>query len=193
MGMHADIGRRIVIYGPSGSGKSTLGRKLGERLGLPYIELDAIFYYRPNWEDRPVEDFRAEVTKLLMNHPEGWIFDGNYSMVRDLILPHADTVVWLRLPFRIVYSRLVRRTLGRSWRHESLWGTNVETWRKTFSREGMLWWGIRHWREHHRKTEAALREAPAGAEVIVLRRPAEVAALVERAEAVAHAAPSLEA
>jgi hypothetical protein len=110
------------------------------------------------------------------------VIDGNYSAVRDLILPNAETVVWLRLPFPIVYARLVRRTLGRAWTHEPLWGVNYETWREIFlSRESMLVWGIRRWREHHRKTRAALREARAlGLRIIVLRSPAAVGAFLER-------------
>jgi adenylate kinase family enzyme len=38
------IGRRIAIYGPTGSGKTTFGRALGQRLGLPVIDLDTIFW-----------------------------------------------------------------------------------------------------------------------------------------------------
>ena len=63
--MPYEVGRRIVIYGNSGSGKSTLGRALGARPGIPYIELDEIVHYRPNWEDRTEEDFRAQVQARL--------------------------------------------------------------------------------------------------------------------------------
>jgi hypothetical protein len=36
------IGQRISIRGATGSGKSTLGHSLGQRFGLPVVELDAL-------------------------------------------------------------------------------------------------------------------------------------------------------
>jgi hypothetical protein len=175
--MTAAPGRRIVVYGPSGSGKTTFSRELARGLGLPAIELDAIYHSRPNWHDLSTEEFRDAVECLLAVHPDGWVIDGNYSAVRDLILPHAETAIWLRLPFRVVYSRLARRTLRRMWTREPLWDVNYESFRLGFfSRDSILLWGITNWRPHHHKTRAALRHAKAlGVRVIVLRTPAEVA------------------
>ncbi|MCL6644731.1 MAG: (d)CMP kinase, partial [Dehalococcoidia bacterium] len=59
------FGRRVAVYGPSGSGKSTLARALGERLGLPVVELDAVYHARSNWQDLSREEFRAAVEGLL--------------------------------------------------------------------------------------------------------------------------------
>ncbi len=36
--------RRILVVGSTGAGKSTLARGLGGRLGLPYHEMDALYF-----------------------------------------------------------------------------------------------------------------------------------------------------
>jgi adenylate kinase family enzyme len=38
----------MVVIGTTSSGKSTLAKRLSERLGLDFIELDAL-YWRENW------------------------------------------------------------------------------------------------------------------------------------------------
>lgn len=177
--MPHEVGRRIAIYGNSGSGKSTLGHALGERLGIPFIELDAIVHYRPKWEDRTDEDFRAQVQAALDASPGGWVCDGNYGAVRDLILPQADTAIWLRLPFHVVYWRLASRTIGRSLRDAPLWNGNRESLRQTFfSKDSMLLWGLTSWRRSRRRTAEALASIPHGARVLVLRSPSEVRELL---------------
>ena len=173
------IGPRIAIYGPSGSGKSTLARQLGAKLGLPVVELDAIFHAHPNWVDLDRDEFRAQVSAILLQYPEGWVIDGNYGMVRDLILTRADTAIWLRLPFRTVYRRLAWRTVSRAVVGGELWNGNKETLKQTFlTPDSMLWWGIKNWRPNARNTQVALATIPHNARVITLRTPKQVARLV---------------
>ncbi len=177
------IGRRIAVRGPTGSGKTTVARQLGHRLGLPVIELDALFH-QPNWEPTPEEEFRQKVLDALGKCPDGWVCDGNYGMVRDIVLPRADTVVWLRLPFRVAYWRLLKRTISRAWTKEPLWGTNYESWRMTFlSRDSILLWGVSHWRAHFRNLQRDLEEIPHQAILIELRSTREVGDFLEDLEA----------
>ncbi len=174
-----DLGRRVVVYGPSGSGKTTVGRILATRLRLPFVELDAVFHSRPGWQDLSREELRREVTSLLATHPDAWVFDGNYDFVRDLLLPRADSVVWLRLPFPVVYARLASRTLRRAIVNAELWNGNRETLRQTFlSRDSMLLWGVTAWRAHHRAAERALARLPHGP-VYELRSPRAVRRFLE--------------
>ena len=171
--------RRVVVYGNSASGKSTLGCALGKRLGVPFIELDAIYHSRPNWDDLSRDEFRARVAEVLAEHPDGWVIDGNYSVARDLVLPLADTAIWLKLPFHVVYWRLWKRTLTRMRSHEVLWGTNRETVHdQFFSRESILLWGVTHWRSTRRNVARDLATIPHQAKVIVLTSPRQVEALL---------------
>ncbi len=176
--MSIPIGRRIAVYGQTGSGKSTLARELGHRLGLPVIELDALFH-RPNWEPTPEDEFREKVLVALDKGADGWVCDGNYSMVREIVLPKADTVVRLRLPWRVSFWRLLKRTITRTWTKEPLWGINYESWRLTFlNRDSILLWGITHHRAHARNVERDLERIPHRASVIELRSTREVAAFL---------------
>jgi adenylate kinase family enzyme len=167
--------QRIVIYGPTGSGKTATARRMGELLALPVVELDALFWRR-NWNPAPDKEFRARVAGALNANRAGWICDGNYtSKAADLILPKADLVVWLVLPFVVVYWRLLTRTVRRVWTEETLWDTNRESWQRAFlSRDSLLLWAITHWRQQITNVRGALREIPHTAEVIKLHSPKEV-------------------
>ena len=170
-----NLGRKICVYGPSGSGKTTVGREIARRLGLPFVELDAIYHARPNWDDLSREEFREAASAALSAHEDGWVVDGNYSAVQDLILPLADSVVWLRLPWRVVYPRLVWRTVSRVFTGEKLWGTNRDSPRgAVLSRESMLLWGIQHWRPGLAATADALEAIQHGAHVYVIRHPGQL-------------------
>jgi adenylate kinase family enzyme len=115
--------RRVSVVGSPGSGKTTFGRRLANQLDVPYVELDAIFH-QPGWNDLPSDVFRARVSEALAG--DGWVVDGNYSAVRDLVWEAADTVVWLDLPRRVVMRRVALRTLRRAITRERLWNGNRE-------------------------------------------------------------------
>lgn len=115
--------QRVSVVGTSGSGKSTTARRLAARLDVPHVELDAIFH-QPGWTELPREEFRARVEEAAA--ADGWVIDGNYSAVQDLVLTSADTVVWLDLPRRVVMRRVITRTLRRAITREVLWNGNRE-------------------------------------------------------------------
>ncbi len=163
------IGCRIVVYGPTGSGKSTIARLIAERIDIPVVELDALFWL-PNWIEKSLDRFRADVVATLEGLRQGWVCDGNYSQVRDVILPMADTVVWLRPPFRVVFWWLLKRTVRRAWSHETMWGANRESWRRAFlSRDSILLYQMTSWRRQATRTRQGIKEIPHHASVIELR------------------------
>ena len=126
--------RRVSVVGNSGSGKSVLGRALAAALHVPYLELDSIFHL-PGWTELPTDEFRARV-KAAADGP-GWVVDGNYSVVNDLVWDRADTVVWVDPPHPIAMARLTRRTLGRILTREELWNANREPWSNLWSLDPM--------------------------------------------------------
>lgn len=115
--------RRVSVVGNSGSGKTTLGRALAARLEVPFVELDAI-YHLPGWTPIDVEPFRTIVAELAGG--DGWVIDGNYGAVRDLVWARADTVVWFDLPRRTVMRQVLWRTVRRAVTRQQLWNGNRE-------------------------------------------------------------------
>lgn len=147
--------KRIAVIGSStGAGKTTFGRRLAARLGLPFIELDAI-YWGPGWSALSAEDFRERVSAALPTN--GWVVDGNYGKLGGLVWERADTLVWLDIPLRV---SLWRRTLGRIRTGEELWpGTgNRESIRNAFfAKESLLLYALRTYRRRKRHWEEYVR------------------------------------
>ena len=145
------VPRRIPVKGTSGSGKSTLAPDLARRLGLVYIELDAL-HHGPNWSEPTDEEFQERVRDAIDDAAGGWVVDGNYdSKLGDLVVGEADTVVWLDLPLSVKWSRLWRRTVDRITNDVELWNGNRETWRDAVSIENsVLLWMLRTHVRHRR-------------------------------------------
>ena len=68
--------------------------------------------HQPGWTELPVEEFRAKVTAATSG--DGWVVDGNYTIVRDIVWNRADTIVWLDFSRRVVTTRIVRRSFSGS-------------------------------------------------------------------------------
>ncbi len=135
------LGRKVLIWG--GGGKTTLGKALSAKLGLPFVELDAL-YWLPDWQERPGEEFRRLVHETLDGHGDGWVADGNYGGYLDgSVLPRADTLIYLRLPWRVIFWRIFKRAIRRARDKNLICGENTESWRQSFfSRDSLIYWYI---------------------------------------------------
>jgi len=151
--------RRISLIGVPGSGKTTAGRRLAASLDVPFIELDAIFH-QSGWRELPRDEFRTRVSEVIAQ--EGWVVDGNYSTVQDLVWPRADTVVWLDLPRPVVVRRVATRTLRRALTRERLWNDNREPltnfYRLDPEKNIIRWAWVKH-AEYLERYGAAMRDA----------------------------------
>ena len=84
---------RILIIGCPGAGKTTLARQLGEKLALPVVHLDRIFWSPGNWEHLEQKDFDKALLAEL--EKSKWIIEGNYDRTLPLRLSYCDGVIWL--------------------------------------------------------------------------------------------------
>jgi len=171
--------QRIVVIGTTGSGKSRLAAELSQRTGLRIIELDQLYWGR-DWQGVPLELFRHRVEREISD--DGWIVVGNYGQVRDLVWSAADTLIWLDLPFPLVMSRLVRRTVKRAVTKEHLWGTgNTESqFRSFFSRQSILWWAVKTHRRNRERFTAECGSLSNDKKVVRLQSSSAVRRFVQR-------------
>jgi adenylate kinase family enzyme len=98
--------QRILVIGSGGAGKSTLARRLGERLALPVVHLDAM-YWRGGWTTPSKDEWVREVARLIA--ADAWVIDGNYTGTLDLRIPAADTIIFLDFPRILCLWRVVER------------------------------------------------------------------------------------
>ena len=100
---------KILIIGCSCSGKSTLARALGEKLGIPVIHLDQL-WWKPGWENVTREEFDSRL-HLAMNMDK-WIMDGNYNRTLPQRIEKCDTIIYLDFGRRECLRGMFQRVLG---------------------------------------------------------------------------------
>jgi len=169
--------RRVaVIASASGNGKTTLGRVLANRMGVPFVELDALVH-GPNWIETPDEVLAAQLAPVLAL--DGWVIDGTYRRkLGDRVLEAADVVLWLDLPIRVWLPRLARRTGRRLIRREEIWNGNRESLRTAvWGRESLFGYALQSHFERRREWPSELSAFP----VVRLRTTAGVEAFVTAA------------
>ena len=83
---------RVLIIGCGGAGKSTLARQLGEKLNLPVVHLDSIFWL-PGWVEMEKDEFDARIRTEMAK--ETWILDGNYNRTLPERIARCDTIIYL--------------------------------------------------------------------------------------------------
>ena len=86
------IMERIVIIGCGGAGKSTLARQLGEKLNLPVVHLDKL-WWKPGWVETSRDDFDAKLAQELKK--PRWIMDGNFNRTIEVRIAKCDTIIYM--------------------------------------------------------------------------------------------------
>ena len=118
---HPALNRTITLVGLMGVGKSTVGRRLAQRLGLPFfdgdheIEAAAGMSVSEIFASRGEAEFRAgeaRIMRRLLEGPPIVLATGGGAMMnpetRALLKAKADTV-WLRADLTVIAERVARR------------------------------------------------------------------------------------
>lgn len=137
------------MLGRGAAGKSTFARQLGQRTGLPVIELDTVFWHA-DLTPTPTAEWAATQRKLAAE--PAWIMDGDLGPydALEVRLRAADTVVLLDFALLRCAWRAVRRSRERA----------------------DFWWWLVTYRGGRMRARIAA-QAP-DAELHVLRRPSAV-------------------
>ena len=145
---------RILVVGTTGSGKTTMASRLAAKLDIPHTELDSL-NWGPDWTMRPNEEFRALVDQA--SNGDRWVIDGNYSRIRDITWPRADTIVWLDYSLPRVLWRLWWRTIRRTLTQQDLWSGNRERlYTHFFTRDSLFLWALQTYKRRRREYPALL-------------------------------------
>lgn len=146
--------RRATVIGCAGAGKTTLARKLAAAMGVPHIELDAM-YHQAGWKPLDDQRFQAELSARMAASPRGWVICGNYlTQTGGIQYDHADTLVWLDPPRHVVMWRVITRTLWRALMRCELWNGNRERLANLYRwdpQENIIRWAWVKWPEYRQR------------------------------------------
>ncbi len=164
--------KRLLVIGVSGAGKSTLASAAAERLELPFIPTDGL-YWSQNWGRVPTQQVHEQIAQLTA--APVWVLDGNFDAQRELVWSRADTIVWLDYPLVVTLPRLVKRNLGWYLSRKPVWSGNVMTLPLALSGIGH---GLRGFRDKRRSYPEALATFTS-AQILRFRHPKETAKWLE--------------
>lgn len=97
-----------MIIGGNGSGKTTFAKELSNRLKLPLIHLD-VLYWRDNWQNVSNDEFDELLLEEVIK-PK-WIIDGNVGRTMPLRLKYCDTVIYMDFYSLICVYGIIKRII----------------------------------------------------------------------------------
>ncbi len=100
--------QRILLIGNAGAGKTTFAKQLAQKLHLPLVYLDNL-YWCGDWEHLSRDEFDA-ILQTELEKPQ-WIIDGNFNRTIPHRLQYCDTVFYFDFPTITCLRGITKRTL----------------------------------------------------------------------------------
>lgn len=121
---------RICIIGNCGSGKSTLAKNISEKLYIPYLELDRLWFDADGHKvprtdtvgrDQVREKIRVRLETFLTEN-DSWVIEGWQVRLQETIAVDADQIIFIDIPLpRRIYNHLKRTFFTPRHTELSLW------------------------------------------------------------------------
>ncbi len=102
---------KLYLLGASCSGVSTLGAALSQRLAVPQIDVDGVYWMPtdpPFTTKRPPED-RVRLIRARQAETAAWILTGSFMGWGDGLIGDVDLIVFLATATEVRLARLDRR------------------------------------------------------------------------------------
>ena len=163
---------RIIIIGCGGAGKSTLARQLGEKLNLPVVHLDKLFW-KPGWVESTKDEIDAKIMEE-MSKPK-WIIDGNYNRTIPERIKRCDTIIYLDFSRFTCLMGVAKRVLSTYGTVRPDMGAGCP---ERFDPEFLKW--IWNFNRKHRENYYRLLNEAEGTETIVLKNRRAVKRFLEQ-------------
>jgi adenylate kinase family enzyme len=100
--------RRVIVIGSPGAEKGALSRAIAEKLKIPCIELERL-YWRPGWKKPTEAEWRAQVAELAAR--EEWVIEGTFPSTLDARVARAEWLVYVDAPMPVCLIRKLKQML----------------------------------------------------------------------------------
>lgn len=102
--------KKIVIFGNSSSGKSTLAKKVSSESKLAHLDLDTIAWEESVTPKRmKIEESKIMIEEFINSSKEGWVIEGCYSDLINLVLDESSEIIFMNLPIELCISNARNR------------------------------------------------------------------------------------
>lgn len=110
--------QRTVILGSAGTGKTTLAKMLAEKLAIPYLHLDALYWVK-DWQALDAKTFAHKIHAFIDKNPR-YVMDGNYTKHLFIErLQRADTIIILEYERQMSLKGIIAREKAYKHRYRS--------------------------------------------------------------------------
>ena len=101
--------RQIIIFGNSGSGKSTLAKEICEQESLSHLDLDSLAWEETVPPERKPLFKSNEIIQAFLQSSDGWVIEGCYADLLEMVMPAATELIFLNLPVSICINNAKHR------------------------------------------------------------------------------------